>query len=959
MIPGRKEDDKIPKGAATLFTFILLFLNISNLHVPVAGFCLKTCRISNNKAICSKMLLRAVPQGIPSTVTNYDLAVNKISRIKASDFRNLSVLTQLDINRNFISKIERGAFADLTSLKKFNLNNNRLPQLEDDIFHGLSNLTELRLASNKIKSVASTSFKSLTSLLILDLSYNKFQVKMIRSVFHCAPHLRYLALKKIGLTAFHSWELTNTSIGLTYLDLSQNPIQVFQVTDDVFPSLRWLNIGGAPQRQKMTWELRNKTLLSHVTTLDIGGLHLASDDIETFFESFNFSLTSLRMRSMKCNLAALINASCTIPTLSELQLRLNKLTVISSDLLQVCGGVTELDLAVNNIETFDNNPFEPLKGLKVLSLSRNRLQSVPVAVRNISTLMELDLSSNNITSLSCHDFANLTKLKVLSLYQNFIVALSRCVFEDLSGLQVLKLQLNRITKLGGAFGNYLPKLKQLLLDRNKLTTIKQHEFKGLQALQNLSLRENQIDVLEKGCFVGLTELTDIQLQSNDIKSSEVNKGVFNEVINLRRLDLRDNHIKYWNNTALFQPPFFKLSQLESLSIPGQHSRGKGQLPRNFLQGLTSLKVFESRNIQLLSLHKDMFNYTPQLQTLDISSNDLTDLSPDLLAPLHNLKSLYISRTTLGSLDFLIKANLTNLEFLQARRNSFFVIREDEINSLPALVYVDLQSNSFTCDCNNAWFIRWMVNSSQTQVFDAYNFVCNYPPDLKGMKLLDLDIRSCSVDTGFICYIATTCVNLLFILVCLTYHFLRWQMVYAYYLLLAFLFERKQKNRQAQYQYDAFVSYNVHDEPWVMEELLPKLEGEQGWRLCLHHRDFQPGKSIIDNITDAIYGSRKTICMISRRYLESEWCSREIQVASFRLFDEQKDVLILVFLEDIPIAQLSPYYRMRKLLKKQTFLSWPRAGENTQLFWEQLRKALQTRDEPAGERFLLTVVDAQR
>lgn len=35
---------------------------------------------------------------------------------------------------------------------------------------------------------------------------------------------------------------------------------------------------------------------------------------------------------------------------------------------------------------------------------------------------------------------------------------------------------------------------------------------------------------------------------------------------------------------------------------------------------------------------------------------------------------------------------------------------------------------------------------------------------------------------------------------------------------------------------------------------------------------------MENITDAIYGSRKTICVISRRYLESEWCSREIQVA---------------------------------------------------------------------------------
>ena len=76
---------------------------------------------------------------------------------------------------------------------------------------------------------------------------------------------------------------------------------------------------------------------------------------------------------------------------------------------------------------------------------------------------------------------------------------------------------------------------------------------------------------------------------------------------------------------------------------------------------------------------------------------------------------------------------------------------------------------------------------------------------------------------------------------------------------------------------------------------------QSWREsraggCLHHRFFEPGKPIIDNITDAISGSRKTIGVISRRYLESEWYSREMQMASFSLFDEQKHVLILVFLD---------------------------------------------------------------
>ncbi|KAK7881631.1 hypothetical protein WMY93_030040 [Mugilogobius chulae] len=96
----------------------------------------------------------------------------------------------------------------------------------------------------------------------------------------------------------------------------------------------------------------------------------------------------------------------------------------------------------------------------------------------------------------------------------------------------------------------------------------------------------------------------------------------------------------------------------------------------------------------------------------------------------------------------------------------------------------------------------------------------------------------------------------------------------------------------------------------------------------------------------------------QQYLQSEWCSREMQVASFRLFDERKDVLILVFLEDIPSTHLSPYYRMRKVLRRQTYLSWPRAGPEVHVFWEKLRRALTSTESEAEDRLLLTVTDGQ-
>ncbi|XP_071751505.2 uncharacterized protein LOC139908662 [Centroberyx gerrardi] len=952
-----KQEKTMRSREARRFQLSLLFclLNFSSFAIPVTGYSLKNCRINYDYiAICSKSKLKAVPQDIPSRVRSLDLSENKISKIRESDFKHLPNLTNLNLKGNNISKIDKGAFTNLNSLKCLNLNNNKLVQLQDNLFHGLSNLTELRLTSNHIKTVASSSFQALTNLKLLDLSINNLQcLTRVQSIIQHLPRLQDLSIKQNNLSTFQSWELSNKSIELVSLDLSQNPFDVFRLTADVFPNLTLLNLGYSGKKHPMIWDVQNRTFLRRVSKLDISGIHLSFDGMKTLLESVNSSLTFLRMNEMKGNLGALINISCKIPSLSTLQLQQNPLKVVTSSLLQLCVNVTDVDLAHNHIQNLSDNSFRSLQQLRTLNLKGNRLSSVPGATRNLPTLVELDLSFNQISALGCHDFANLTSLRELSLQINSISTLKDCVFKDLNKLQSLKLQTNSISNLNGAFKKYLPNLKFLYLNENELTTITQREFASLQSLQSLALHQNQIKTLKNGAFIGLTNLVNISLESNKLENKEINAGVFSGVRNLRRLNLMDNHIKYNTDAEMPDPPFSQLTRLETLLIKSQHYRLKSHLPRNFLQGLTNLLVFNSRNIQITSLHLHTFNYTPQLIELDLSSNTLTNVSADLFSPIQNLEKLYMSTTNLRSLDFFLRANLTKLGFLQVRKNAFSVISESEMQSLPALNYLDMEGNSFTCNCDNAWFLQWVESNNQTQVHDAYNFECNYPSEQKGTRLLDIDVHSCSLDAGLICYSSTTCMVLLFLVVSFIYDFLRWQLVYAYYLLLALLFDTKKKNKQAPNQYDAFVSYNVHDETWVFRELLPKLEGEQGWRLCLHHRDFQPGKPIIDNITDAIYGSRKTICVISHRYLESEWCSREMQVASFRLFDEKKDVLILVFLEEISTSQLSPYYRMRKLLKRRTYLSWPRAQQHTGLFWEKLRRALETTDHPAGDNLLLT------
>ena len=64
-------------------------------------------------------------------------------------------------------------------------------------------------------------------------------------------------------------------------------------------------------------------------------------------------------------------------------------------------------------------------------------------------------------------------------------------------------------------------------------------------------------------------------------------------------------------------------------------------------------------------------------------------------------------------------------------------------------------------------------------------------------------------------------------------------------------------------------------------------------------------------------------------------------------------MILLFLEEIPAHQLSPYYRMRRLVKRRTYLSWPQAGRHTGVFWQNVGRALETGDAPIETTDLLT------
>uniref|UniRef100_UPI001EAE91E9 decorin-like n=1 Tax=Oncorhynchus gorbuscha TaxID=8017 RepID=UPI001EAE91E9 len=180
---------------------------------------MKHCRIReslNTSVLCDGRNLNAIPADIPLLVRSVNIAKNNISQIKSEDFKDLTILKMLIMYSNMISHVENGSFSDLVALEQLNLSFNKLKSLSDQI--------------NKLHC-----FKELQHILQL-------------------PSLLKLFIGNNSLNSLQSQEISNRSIGLTELDLSRNPLEIFSVTADILPHFKKLDLYICGINGSMEWD---------------------------------------------------------------------------------------------------------------------------------------------------------------------------------------------------------------------------------------------------------------------------------------------------------------------------------------------------------------------------------------------------------------------------------------------------------------------------------------------------------------------------------------------------------------------------------------------------------------------------------------------------------------------------------------------------------------------------------
>ena len=96
------------------------------------------------------------------------------------------------------------------------------------------------------------------------------------------------------------------------------------------------------------------------------------------------------------------------------------------------------------------------------------------------------------------------------------------------------------------------------------------------------------------------------------------------------------------------------------------------------------------------------------------------------------------------------------------------------------------------------------------------------------------------------------------------------------------------------EYDVFPCCTIENRKFGTE-IIERLEND-GCKRCYHERDFIPGELVDDNICQAIYKSKRTLCILSSDFISSPYYMREFEVASHRNLVLQKKRLILAVLE---------------------------------------------------------------
>ena len=848
-------------------------------------------------------LQQQLPIFLPIFVMIYLFLSPQVSSSAKVQFPTLTVpckyynnKTNLDCNGRLLLEIPS---LDNNLMTLLDFSDNSLTQIKGAPFKKLSALRNLNLRQNWISNISRTAFTGVHKLQWLQLSYNNLQT-LSDDTFTNLRQLTFL-------------DLTNNY----FTSLPQNeefvPLHSLKNLFIVSSSLTSLRIGKSfgnlTSLRRLVLNAENiRTNISCDTFHHLAGLMIQSLDLQwTSFRRDVFiepetilPLTNLQELTILYD--AVLRFKFYSSPLQVLELLPGQQSGKPLDafylknITQWNTTLTTLIMSGFPFQGILDYTFQWLPYLKRLDLSTNNIKYVSDhAFFGIHFLDELTLASNYLTQIPSGSLAALSGLKKLDLSSNQITDIVHDTFITLSSLNSLNLRRNEIVQIG-TWTHYLINLKELVLDD---TT--SFDFRTMCDLFPNLTHAILASTHTTGGIVGFPEFLGL------------NKCPF-----LVELDLSGSITNWYFNN-------------ESISLP-------------------SLRSLNMANNEMTSVHQMMF-IRANLTSLDLSLNRIQAIEGEVLTSYAGLIELDLQANKLVVIDGLWYLPL--LRYLNLAINQLTQVPDwlfSKTNYATALEKLELEFNPFRCDCSIQELRKWIFTDTTTHMPSLSDYRCDQPKELTFMQITAIRL-DCQSNVGFYVSVGIPCTLMALVLLTLLIKY-RWHIKYRLHLLLRHYRPFPQINgdnvemleQNGAIRFHAYVAYNDdsrHDEAWVLNDLQPNIEeGPEPFQLCIKSRDFIPGQPLIETISEKIQQSRKTILVLTPQFVESEWCYHEMEMAQMLLFQEERDVLVLVMLEDIPERKVT--ISLRQLLCKKQYLKWPKNRIGQRLFWQKLREELKTR-----------------
>ena len=243
----------------------------------------------------------------------------------------------------------------------------------------------------------------------------------------------------------------------------------------------------------------------------------------------------------------------------------------------------------------------------------------------------------------------------------------------------------------------------------------------------------------------------------------------------------------------------------------------------------------------------------------------------------------------------------------------------------------LGNNPWACDCKAMKTKTWMMHHS-TSIKDKRSITCKMPPEMEGKNFILSDEKlfcrkpkgkSTSFIIGAITgpFITISCLLLSIVLIrkkCLNYTRLK----------------NQTNDEDEDKEFDIFISYATEDEDYALEYLGHEFE-EQGFKICIHRVHFLGGNTIIDNISQCINNSRRTLVFFSNYYKTSRFCMWEFKEALNKELREGVTCLVTIKDNDLDIDGLDD--ATKAYFQKRTYIE-----KDAQRFWETLTNSFPKR-----------------